>query len=187
MISTSIDGSVGGSTQLFDLLSLLSDPKAYADKVQALEAATAESKKYVELVAPASDIMQLREVAQQDRALAEEELLQAKERAAEIISAAKEEASEIRKSANAIAKDIKARAQQAANDIGEQQAALDRALAAAKVAEAEAKRAASEHRKMEAEERAARDLANDAAVAAERVKESLLAKHQAFIDSLKEV
>jgi F0F1-type ATP synthase membrane subunit b/b' len=184
MIASSIDGSVGGSTQLFDLLSLVSDPEAYAKKVKALEESTAENKKYVELVAPASDILRLREVAQQDRILATEELAKAHAQAAEIISAAKKDAEQIRDSAHTFANEVKQVAQKTLNEANAKKAELDGAIKESKQAASEAKKAASDFEKKAVEAAAEKALAAQAKGDAESMKASIIAKHKAFIESL---
>ena len=68
-ISTNIDGStVGGANQLLDLLSLVSNPAVYEAKVKSLQNAIAENQKYVEAVAPVSEILDLREKIKADKA-----------------------------------------------------------------------------------------------------------------------
>lgn len=186
MISTSIDGSVGGSNQLFDLLSLVSDPKAYAEKVQALEAATAENKKYVELVAPASDIIRLREVARQEREAAAEELAAARKEAANLIATAKDEATAIRNAANAAASATKRRAQQGMDQVQAKHAELDRAIADAKSAEDRSEHAAAELRALADKAQQAKEDADAMMADAERVRSEIVAQHRAFIASLME-
>jgi hypothetical protein len=184
MIASSIDGSVGGSTQLFDLLSLVSDPEAYAKKVKALEEATAENKKYVELVAPASDILRLREVAQQDRILATQELAKAQAQAAEVISSAKKDAEQIRESAHAFANEVKQLAQNTLNEAGAKKAELDGAIKQSKQAALDAKKAASDFEKKSSQAAAEKAVASQAKEDAESLKASIIAKHKAFIESL---
>jgi len=185
MISSSIDGSVGGSSQLLDLLSLISDTKAYDDKLQALEAATAENKKYVELVAPASDIVYLREALQKEYAAAKEELLNAKQSAAEIVKSAEADAASVRDSANTFANDIKAQAQRTLNDAQAQKADVEKAISDAQAAEKQSVRNASELRKLAADAKTVKESAAVAQAEAEQVKADLIAKHQGFIDSLR--
>lgn len=186
MISTSIDGSVGGSNQLFDLLSLVSDPKAYAEKVQALEAATAENKKYVELVAPASDILRLREVTRQEREDAAGELAAARKQAADLIAEAKEEAAAIRNTANAAAGATKRRAQQVMDHAQAKAAELDLAIADAKAAKDRSDHEAEELRALANSAQKAKDEADALMADAERVKADIIARHKAFIASLME-
>lgn len=184
MISSSITGSVGGSNQLFELLSLVSDPEAYAEKVRALEEATAENKKYVELVAPASDIISLREKAQIDRKDAAYELAEAQRKAEEIINAAKQEAAEIKASAHRFANDTKAIAENMLSDVSAKKSELDRAEKEAKNAMAENKRSTTILRKATEEAKAAKDAADAARSDYEAIKNEIIAKHRAFIESL---
>ena len=55
-IATDITGG-GGSGSASQLLDLLANPDAYKTKLQAMESATAEYKKYVEAIGPASEIV----------------------------------------------------------------------------------------------------------------------------------
>ena len=67
-ISNNIDGSTGGSGQLLDFLSLVTNPKIYEAKIKTLQEVTATHQKFVELVAPATEIMDLREKLKADKA-----------------------------------------------------------------------------------------------------------------------
>lgn len=184
MISASIDGSVGGSSQLFDLLSLVSDPAAYADKVKKLEEATAENKKFVELIAPASDIISLRETSRADRQLAAEELADATAKAAEIISTAKSDAAVIKDAAHRFAADTKKLAEAALKDVQVQKSELERAEKEAKSAAAESRRATTAFKKASEEAKAQTAAAAAALQDTEALKADILAKHRAFIESL---
>lgn len=184
MISTNIDGSVPGSNTLADLLALIADPKAYASKLAELEKATAENKKYVELIGPASEIDKLRSDAALDRenAAAATEFAkkfsktlmdEAKEDAAAIVAKAKEDAKELRDEAkvvNAEAKKLKAALADALEDTKAAKFEAD-----AKVAEAAAT-AAEANAKAEELAKAAADLAAE--------KEAIAARHKQFIESL---
>jgi hypothetical protein len=184
MIANSIDGSVGGANQLLDLLSLVSNPDVYAERLKVLEASTAENKKYVELVAPASDILALRDLCREDREAAAQELKQANTDA-ELIK------SRGTRAANAAIEAAKARAAEISADAATKQAQvlaeLAEATAAVKAAgkaEAEAKRATTELKKAKAAaetETAAALMAKDEAAT---LKLEIIAKHKAFIESL---
>lgn len=184
MISTNIDGSLPGSNTLSDLLALIADPKAYASKLAELEKATAENKKYVELIGPASEIDKLRSDAALDRenaaatkataAKAAKSLIDdAKEDAAAIVAKAKEDAKELRDEAkivNAEAKKLKATLVDALEDA---KGAKNSADASARIADAKAEAADA---KAEELAKAAADLAAE--------KEAIAARHKQFIESL---
>lgn len=184
MISTNIDGSVPGSNTLADLLALIADPKAYASKLAELEKATAENKKYVELIGPASEIDKLRSDAALDRenAAAATEFAkkfaanivdEAKGEAAGIIAKAKDKAADIiadTKAANAEAKKLKASLTEAIADALTAKEASQVKLAEAAVSASEANAKAEELAKAQA------DLAAE--------KDAIAARHKQFIESL---
>jgi len=93
-ISTDITGGGGQTeaTRFLDMLSLMSNPEVYANKLKVLVDATEENKKYVELVAPASEIIALRKTVEDLKGQAQNTLAEASEEAASIKSKAKEEA-----------------------------------------------------------------------------------------------
>ncbi len=85
MISNDITGnSAGDASQVFNLLAVVANPEAYGAKLKALVTATEENKKYVELVAPASEIIELKKQAALDKAAAAKLLEDAKVEAAKI-------------------------------------------------------------------------------------------------------
>lgn len=184
MISTNIDGTVPGSNTLVELLGLISNPEAYAKKLAELETATAENKKYVALIGPASEIDKLRSDAALDRenAAAATEFAkkfsktlmdEAKEDAAAIVAKAKEDAKELRdeaKAANAEVKKLKAALVDALEDA---KAAKNSADASGRIADSKA----------EAADAKAEELAKaQADLAAE--KDAIAARHKQFIESL---
>lgn len=184
MIATSIDGSVGGSNQLLDLLAVVANPESYAEKVKRLEEATAENKKYVELVAPASDILELRERARDALTAAEEQLVAAKAEADGIVKDARAEAKGIRDKAKAEAKALKDQADaQLAAIAGDRENVLA-AEREAKSAAAEAKRNATNHKKLADAAKAESAAAAAALEEAVALKADIIAKHKAFIESL---
>jgi hypothetical protein len=184
MISTNIDGSIPGSNTLADLLALIADPKAYASKLAELEKATAENKKYVAMIGPASEIDKLRSEAALDRenaaaawafakSFAATTVDEAKAEAATIIAKAKDKAADIiadTKAANAEAKKLKVSLTEAIEVAHALKAEAD-----AKIAEAAAS-AAEANAKAEALAKA------EAALAAE--KDAIAARHKQFIESL---
>jgi len=183
-ISTNIDGSSSSTNQLFDLLTVVSNPAVYQTKLKALEDATAEHKKYVELVGPASDILTLKAKSQKDAQEAASVLDSARQQATDLISDAKAQASGIVAVAKTEADNIKADAQQVvimANAIKTKaeftasQAAQTQVNAEAVVKEANNK--VIQLDKEIADAQTAKDAAN-------ALKADILAKHKAFIASL---
>lgn len=183
-ISTNIDGSVGGANQLLDLLSLVSNPSVYQAKINDLQAATEENKKYVELVGPASEIVKMRDDMRLQKESADAE-------AKQIIDSANQEAESIKTSAKKYALDAKAEADNAVekakalNDAAQvkldelkaKSAAADNALASANSV---AEEAAKELELAKAEKQASLN----AKASYEAAKASIIAKHKAFIESL---
>jgi len=84
-IANSITGG-SSSNQLMDLLAVVANPEVYKAKLDALDAATAENKKYVEALGPASEIVALRDEAKVAVQAAKEALEQAKTNAAQNLS-----------------------------------------------------------------------------------------------------
>jgi hypothetical protein len=100
MISTDITGQANsGATQLFDFLNVVSNPTLYQEKIKALQEAIEQNRSYVEAVAPASEILTVRELALKYRQEAEEELVSARSEAERIKAQAKKTASETVKTA----------------------------------------------------------------------------------------
>jgi cell division septum initiation protein DivIVA len=184
-ISTNIDGSIGGgANQLLDLLSLVSNPAVYEAKVKSLQATIAENQKYVEAVAPVSEILDLREKVKADKAASVTALAEAKVKADGIVKTAQDKADGIIADANAKATQLTSEAQAVADD--------------AKWAQAEARKGANDVKKAKAEYDAlsaslsgqqaqlakAQADADAAKKEAEDLKADLIAKHTAFIKSL---
>jgi hypothetical protein len=94
MIATNIDGTTGSgdANQVFNLLAVVANPDMYAEKVRTLMEATAEHKKFLALVAPANEILAIRQQIDQDKANAKAELEKAREDAAKLVADAKVEA-----------------------------------------------------------------------------------------------
>jgi cell division septum initiation protein DivIVA len=184
MISTNIDGTSGSSNQLFDLLTVVANPKEYQSKIQALEDAIAENKKYVDLVGPASDILALKEKAKADADKAAKALKDAEQKAGDIvagaearadviISSAQERADSIAEKAQALMSE--ARSAKALADSAAAQAAQTQSRAEAAIASAAAKSEQLDEA-LEKAKQAKEDLAS--------ARADLIAKHQAFIKSL---
>lgn len=184
MISNNIDGSNGGASQLLELLTTVSNPKAYQEKIKALEDATAENKKYVELVGPASEIKTLRDKA--DALLAKAEIrlgeaeataLQtvndAQRRAEGLLSEAKAHAAQLEAKAKALSDEAKQRAVEA--QVAESVANATKAELERKMLELEVKANATEE---------AEKAAKEAKAVFDKAYSTIIAKHKAFIESL---
>ena len=105
MISTDITGSANGdASQVFNLLTVVANPELYGEKLKAIVEATEENKKYLALIAPASEIVQIREDIEADKLLAKQLVENANAEAVSIVSSAKSESKSILDSANAFAK-----------------------------------------------------------------------------------
>jgi hypothetical protein len=181
MIATSIDGS----NSTLDLLStLLADPTVYADKLKTLTEATAENKKYVDLVGPASEIVAIRAQADADRAVAAQAVVDAKAQADNIVGGAQADAAAILADAQGQADTLIAQAKA-------QKAESDAVLAQSKASLADVKRAESEAKAATAAAKVQSDAlaiqqAETEALQAEvaGIKAALLAKTKAFIEGL---
>jgi len=181
MIATSIDGS----NSTLDLLStLLADPTVYADKLKALTEATAENKKYVDLVGPASEILATRAKADADRASAAQAVVDAKAQADSIVGGAQADAAAILADAQGQADTLIAQAKAQKNESDAVLAQSKASLADVKRAEAEA-RAATAAANAQAQSLATAQIATEALQAeVADIKAALLAKTQAFIEGL---
>lgn len=183
-ISNNIDGSVGGANQLLDLLSLVSNPKVYEAKVKSLQDSIALNQKYVEAVAPASEILDLREKVKADKVASTNALSEAKQKANLIVEDAKVKANEIIADAIEEAKKITNEAETASNEI---KSALSEAKAAK--SNAKASKDASDaltislQQKLADAEKAIKN-AELAKKEAESIKADLIEKHTAFIKGL---
>jgi cell division septum initiation protein DivIVA len=183
-ISNNIDGSVGGANQLLDLLALVSNPAVYEAKVQSLQAAIAENKKYVEAVAPVSEILDLRDKVTADKAASAAALAEAKSTAKDLVSKAQAQAADIISSATT----------QATQLTMDAQAAKDAALLAqndAVKATAEVRKAKVNYDKLSGTLQAQLDSVAKAQADADATRQSyedlkadLVAKHTAFIQGL---
>jgi cell division septum initiation protein DivIVA len=181
MIATSIDGS----NSTLDLLStLLADPTVYADKLKALTEATAENKKYVDLVGPASEIVAIRAQADADRAAAAKAVADARTEASNIVTEAKVDAAGILADAQGQADTLVAQAKAQKDQSTAVLSQAEISLADVKRAEAEAK-AATAAANAQAQSLATAQAAAEALQAeVAETKEALLAKTKAFIEGL---
>lgn len=181
-ISTDITGGSGGSTS--QLLDLLANPDAYKAKLQAMEDATTEYKKYVEAVGVVTEIATIREQVKAAQTKADAETAEAKAYATSLVADAKKKATALVNAAQSKADALTAEAQalkdQAQADAVAADKALKQAVATQKQADSVAARAKAQALALQESQAAA-----DAAVAAaEAAKADILAKHQEFIQGL---
>lgn len=184
-ISNSIDGStVSGTDNVLSLISLISDPVAYKQKIDELNAATDENRKFVELIAPAQDILTLRGKLADELAEATEAKKKAKDDADAQVKAAKEAANNIVSAANAKADSIiaDANAVKAVNDDTAKELAKE--LSGAKTDRAALKKATTEATAARDAANAEKDAASSERTAVAAYREAIIAKHKAFIESL---
>jgi len=181
MIASSIDGS----NSTLDLLStLLADPTVYADKLKALTEATAENKKYVDLVGPASEIVAIRAQTDADRAAAAQAVADAKTLAMSIVGDAQADAAGILADAQGQADTLIAQAKAQKDQSTAVLSQAEISLADVKRAESEAK-AATAVANAQAQSLATAQAATEALQAeVNNTKAALLEKIQAFIEGL---
>ena len=182
MIAYGIDGS--SQNQLLDFLSVIANPDVYANKLKELQAATEENKKYVEAVAPVSDVLALRESLLKQNAEAKAAVDTANEQADQIVSDA-------RAAAETIVAGAKSQAQAITEQANEAKSNADALLSQVKVSLADAKKAekdaklATDAAKAQSDNLAKEQAATEALQAeVADIKAALLAKTQAFIEGL---
>lgn len=185
MIASNIDGSNGNGSQLMDLLAVVTaNPAEYKSKLTAIQDATNEYKKFVELVGPAAEILTIQKQIAVDKQNADQEVSDAKISAAKLVADAKSKAVDINARAQIVADQTIASAALLADETTalnltakENNKALIDATAKAKTAIEAAKQ------KLEGLDiQLAKVAQAKIEVAAE--KSAFLAKHQAFIASL---
>jgi len=182
VISYNIDGS--SQNQFFDLLSIIANPEASSAKLKELQSATEENKKYVEAVAPVSDIIALRESLLKQNADAANALDAAKTQAAQIVSDSQTSAAGIVSDAQSQAQAIVSQATAIKEGADALSAQVTTALADAKKAEKEAK-AATAAAKAQSDSAAAAQAATEALQAeVSKIKAALLEKTKTFIQDL---
>lgn len=185
MISTSIDGSSeNGAEQLFNLLSVVSNPAEVKKRIDALNKAQADAQAVIDLVGPAQQVLSLREKAAKDADDAKKALSAANEKAEALIADANTQAAITIEGANASAQavlaDAKAKGDAAAGVID---AANEQLKAAQKVQDA-ADKAMAKVAAAKSEAAAAQAAADKAQADAEALKAAIIEKHKAFIESL---
>ena len=183
MISTSITGE-SASNQLMDLLAVVANPNVYKAKLDALDAATAENKKYVEALGPASEIVQLRDQAKALREAAAEYTKSATAKADAGLEAASQKANAIVAAAQARADGLTVSAEATKAQTDALMAEAQAELATAKKATAGAVKAQASAKAREQELTQALESAVAAKAEADAAKADILAKHQAFVQGL---
>ena len=185
MIATNIDGSIGGGTQILDLLSLVAaDPKVYKSKLKELQDAADRHQKYVEAVGPVSEIILLRNQAKIDTEAAAQALKDAQDQADAIVKEAKAEANAIMDKARAEAEAAKEQADATTNEAATLMSQARRAKTAVTQAQKDAESATATAQTRTNQLDVAIAEAQAAKEEAEAVKADILAKHKAFIESL---
>lgn len=181
MISTSITGGFETS----QLLTLLAEPEALKERIENLEKATSEYKKYLAAVAPASEVLKFRDEAKADREEAAKILQKAKDDAEKILSEANSQKFEILNQATDEADKIKSEAKA----ISDSARAKDEAASEAKkVALSDSEKAKDAEEKAKLREKLALEAQENFNASTEElkaIKADILAKHQAFIESIK--
>ena len=185
MIATNIDGSSTNSTsQLFDLLAVVSKPDVYAAKLQALQDAVDKNQALINLIGPATEIATIRVQVDADKKAASQALSDAKINASKVVADAQAKAAAVTQKANdaseALISETSAINAQAKAD----QAELKKAIAAAKKAQSASDAAAAEAVAKSAALDAAIQAANDTKASYEALKAEVIAKQQKFIASL---
>jgi colicin import membrane protein len=182
-IATSITGG-SASNPLLDLLAIVANPDAYKAKIDALDAATAENKKYVEALGPASEIVQLRDQAKGLRQEADDYKKSAIAQADADLLAAKEQAKKITADANAKVDDLLDQASKTKDQADALMSKVQQELAEAEKAKVEAAKAQEIAEAKASELSRALEDAAAAQAEAEAAKADILAKHQAFVKGL---
>lgn len=185
MISTNIDGSASaGAAQLLDLLSIVSNPAVYEAKVRALQDSIAQHKAYVEAVSPVSEVLRLREQTQADQVAAAQVLAQANNEADQLLADAKAECDSLVAQATKQAAKLREDAQGVLAAAEAKQAAATKLFADASELQASLKAAQDAVAAREQALAALEQKASEAQADADAAKAAVLAKHQAFIESL---
>lgn len=92
------------------VLQVLADPAAFKTQIKALQAVIDENKKFVELVAPAGELMNLLEKQKSREAAAEKAMADAVEKSEKLIATAEAQVRSLQTTAQAEAEDLRTRA-----------------------------------------------------------------------------
>lgn len=185
-ISTNIDGSVGNgeANQVFNLLAVVANPDVYAEKIKTLLATIEENKKFLALVGPAGEILDIREKVAKDKAQSEAELAEARAKAAKIQSDAealqRKLITEARAEADRILAEVNA-VKNAAEKSKQESSAKEKFLnGREQTLNSFAASLTSKETSLEIALAQARQAAEEAA----KAKEVIVKKHKAFLESL---
>jgi hypothetical protein len=184
MISTNIDGSSGGTNQLFDLLALVSNPDAYKAKLDQLQKTIDENKKFIALVGPASDVLALRDVLAANTSESKAALADAKVKAAEIKDSAESQAKDVVQKAHEVANQLIADANAAKESSIAEALETTNALKAAKTVQIAADKLKVSGESKLIELNTAIKEVSQAQIEVDALKASIIAAHQAFIAGL---
>lgn len=184
MISNSIDGSSSSANPLMDLLKLVANPEEYSSKIKQMDEATARYNAAIALAGPADQILTLRDRAIEDRKAAEAELASAKKEAADIVAEAKASARQIEKAAKEKAAQVGAEADEHLKAAKSAESAASNAMNVAVQREVAADKKAVAAEKLAEKLKVETAAAVKAKADAEAVKNDIIAKHKAFIESL---
>lgn len=185
MITSNIAGvQSDGSQQLFSLIGLISDPNGYTQKLKDLQEAADRNQKYVELVAPAEDILTLKDKAVADANAASAALADAKTQAAQIVADAKSQAAALLADANIQAAQIVGDTKAANADAKSKVSDLNNQIAAAKSSKDASDKAAADYAAQSAILVAKQKDLDAAKADAIAEKQSIVDAHKAFIESL---
>ena len=183
-IANNITGGSGSSNQLLDLLAVVANPDVYKAKLDALEEATAENKKYVEAIGPASEIVALRDEAVVAAQSAKDALAQAQAQAEQMKQDAAVNASTVLTDAQSKAASLVAEAAKTQENADKILAQAKAELATSQAVTLSAEKAQAAAVAKEQELSAALSAAQTAKEEAQAVKADILAKHEAFIKGL---
>jgi len=174
----------GGSNQLMDLFTIVSNPDAYAAKIQVLQDAINEHKKVIDAVGPAKDIMGLREQTKSARDEAVAKIKDAQTKADEMLAAASAQAAATVSRTNEDMATLAGEAKAANEGAKADAKAVKQALKDAEQSKASADAIVADYTarsKTLADSQATLDAA---IVEAQAMKNAIIAKHQALIASL---
>tara|TARA_R110000796_G_C14474344_1_gene425917 strand:+ start:456 stop:1010 length:555 start_codon:yes stop_codon:yes gene_type:complete len=184
MIVNTIDGSsAGGANQMLELLATVSSPD-YKAKLQALQTAIQKNQTLINLIAPATEIMVIREQMTADKKASDDAVRQAGEKARASIADAKVTASQITQDAQAKADALLAEATELNAQAKADTAALAKANTEAKTAKNKADLATTGAKAKATQLDAAIKAVSDERAGVIALKAEIRAKHQAFVESL---
>jgi hypothetical protein len=185
MISTNIDGSpVGGANQLFDLLSVVSNPAEVKKRIADLQKAQADAEAVINLVGPAEQVIKFRDQAAKDKDAAAAILADAQGKADSMVASASTQAAAIIESANASVSNLLADAKAKNDAAAAAIAVVNKQQSDLKAAQDAIAQAAVQLNAQKADLAAQIVAAKKAQDNAEALKQEIIAKHKAFIESI---